>query len=119
VSPPQVGYNVVIAPQLGYQVPNTLQVGYNIVSAPQVSNIIPRNVSETATNNTPNSARIYDEKRRCWICNDEKHFASNCPNKSPSDNNIIQNKITETDMPTNRYYLITYVENLLYEWLVL
>jgi len=60
VSPPQVGYNVVNAPQSGYQVANTPQVGYNIVNAPQSSKIAPRNVSETATNNTPNSARIYD-----------------------------------------------------------
>jgi len=65
-----------------------------------VSNIIPKNVSETATNNTANSARIYDEKRRCWICNDGKYFAFNCPNKSPSDINIIQDAITEPDLPT-------------------
>jgi len=45
VSPPQVGYGVVNAPPISYQVSNTLQVGYSSVSAPQVSIVILRNVS--------------------------------------------------------------------------
>jgi len=76
------------------------QIGYNIVNTPQLSNIIPRNVCEIATNNTPNSARIYDEKRRCWIGNDEKHFASNCPNKVLKDN-----VTNSTGYDNNRPYL--------------
>jgi len=86
-SPPQVGYGVVNAPPISYQVSNAPQVGYNVVIAPQGNNVIPRNISEVATKNTPISAKIYDDKRRCWICNDEKHFASNCPNKALKDNN--------------------------------
>jgi len=75
---PQVGYNIIHTPQSGYQVRNnTPQVGCNIVNTPQ-GNIIPRNVSDSATNNT-SSPRIIDEKRRCWICNDEEHFACDCP----------------------------------------
>jgi len=50
-----VGYNIVNTPQSGYQVSNTSQVGYNIVSTPQGSNVIPRIVSEVATNNTPST----------------------------------------------------------------
>jgi len=90
VSPQQVGYGVVNAPPISYQVSNTPQVGYNIVSTPQGSNASPRNISEVATNKTPISAKIYDDKRRCWICNDEKQFASNCPNKALKDNNTTQ-----------------------------
>jgi len=98
VSPPQVGYGVVNAPAISYQVSNAPQVGYNILSAPQKSNVIPRNISKVATNNTPISAKIYNEKRRCWICSDEKHFASNCPNNALKDNDITQNKITEPNI---------------------
>jgi len=68
------------------------------VNTPQGNNIT-RNVSDAATNNTP-SPRIYDEKKRCWICNDEKHLASSCLNKPPSDIDILPDKITETDKTT-------------------
>jgi len=38
----------------------TPQVGYNIVNTPQGSNIIPRNVNEVATNNTPSIIKVSD-----------------------------------------------------------
>jgi len=97
VSTPQAGYNIVNTTQVGYQVPNTPQLGFNAVYAPQGNNIT-RNVSEGATNNTPNP-RIY-EKRRCWICNDEKHLASSCPNKPPNDLDTGVDEIIEPDIDT-------------------
>jgi len=79
-SPSQVGYSVVKAPPLGYQVTNTSQVGYNIVSAPQLSNIIPRIVSEVATNNTP-SIEVSDTNKRCCTCVSGQQISLNGPSK--------------------------------------
>jgi len=38
-------------------------------------------VSEIAITTTPSTVKVYDTKRRCWICQSEQHFASSCPNK--------------------------------------
>jgi len=66
--------------QLGY---TTGALQYGTAGTPQSSTAVTRNVSEIAIANTPSTVKVYDTRRRCWICQSEQHFASSCPNKIP------------------------------------
>jgi len=98
-------YNNVSPPQVGFQVASAPQVGYNVISAPQANTAGLRNVSEVAKNNAPPTTTIYDTNKRCWICNAEKHFASNRPNRTPKDTNATENSNTNNKPDLNNPYV--------------
>jgi len=79
VAIPQVGYNVASIPQVGYNAASIPQP--SVASVPQPSVTTTQIVSEISTNNTPSTVKVYETKKRCWICILEHHFVSNCPNR--------------------------------------
>jgi len=55
----------------------------NIAGQPQVNTSGQRNTGEIASLGPSTGIKINDSKRRCWICQSEQHFSSNCPNQIP------------------------------------
>jgi len=78
----------------------------NLAGQPQVNTSSERNANEIANSSLPTVVKNGDSRRRCWVCQSEQHFFSNCPNKIPraidaslAANNDIRPELNDPNEP--------------------
>jgi len=83
--------------------PNSLgysagQPQVNPAGQPQVNAYGQKIASKIANSGLPIFVKSNNSRRRCWVCQSERHFSSNCPSKVPR---IIEIRSTDNDSKIN------------------